>query len=114
MGHAIRPAIGAPLRSVVGVMLRDTGLVVAAAVNVAVPAALAAGRFVASLLFGVEPSDPLTLRGRMRDDGPVNDCGNDSGDSRRPHRSDARAQMRVAGYDRPRGKKRPVLFMYTR
>ncbi|HYC53176.1 MAG TPA: ABC transporter permease [Gemmatimonadaceae bacterium] len=57
----VRVALGASVREVTGMVLRQSlGLAVAGLV-VGVLAALATTRFLRTLLFGVEPGDPLTL-----------------------------------------------------
>jgi predicted permease len=57
----IRMALGAGHRSVVRLVLGEVGLLVAAGAVGGVGLAFAAGRSAAALLFGVRPSDPLTL-----------------------------------------------------
>jgi ABC-type antimicrobial peptide transport system permease subunit len=57
----IRMALGAPRGSVVLLVLRDVGLMLAAGAVLGLGAALAAGKLVAGMLFGVRPADPATL-----------------------------------------------------
>ncbi|MGC4056062.1 MAG: ABC transporter permease [Paludibaculum sp.] len=57
----IRMALGAQSRRVLGMVLRETLIVVAAGIAVGVPAALGLTRFVSSQLYGLEASDPLTI-----------------------------------------------------
>jgi predicted permease len=60
---AIRVALGSARAGVIGMVIRDALTLVAAGLIIGVPAALASGRLVASLLFGLTPTDPLTLIG---------------------------------------------------
>jgi ABC-type antimicrobial peptide transport system permease subunit len=57
----IRMALGAQRRDVVGLVLRETMLLVFIGVIIGLGAALGATRLVASLLYGVTPNDPLTI-----------------------------------------------------
>ena len=57
----IRIALGAGRRSVLGLVLRQGLQVTLAAVALGVIGALAAGRAIASLLYGVSPHDPVVL-----------------------------------------------------
>jgi len=57
----IRIALGASRGSVIGLVLRETGVLLGAGVGVGIVISLAVGRAVRSLLFGLEASDPLTL-----------------------------------------------------
>lgn len=57
----IRMALGASAHSVLRMVLRETLWLLAAGVAIGLPAALAAGRFVAHRLFGITPADPLAL-----------------------------------------------------
>ncbi len=57
----IRMALGAEPRGVIGLVLRRVALLVAAGVVVGSAATLATARFVSSLLYGLQPRDPLTL-----------------------------------------------------
>jgi ABC-type antimicrobial peptide transport system permease subunit len=60
---AIRMALGAQRDSVVWLMLRDVVVLLALGVALGLAASLAAGRLVTSLLYGVQPRDPLHLAG---------------------------------------------------
>ena len=57
----IRMAIGASSRDIVGMVLRETFLLVLAGFVIGVPVALAASRLIASRLFGIVPADPVTF-----------------------------------------------------
>ena len=57
----IRIALGASRGSVIGLVLRETGVLLGAGVGVGIVISLAVGSAVQSLLFGLEASDPLTL-----------------------------------------------------
>jgi len=57
----IRMALGADPRSVVRMVLRESGLLLAAGVIVGVGLAALMSRWAASLLFGLEPYDPLSF-----------------------------------------------------
>jgi macrolide transport system ATP-binding/permease protein len=57
----IRMALGAKRRTVVWMMLREVLVFAAVGLAISVPTALGTSRFVASLLFGMKPYDPLTL-----------------------------------------------------
>ena len=46
-------------------VLREALLLVALGVTIGVPAALALGRMVSSLLYGLKPADPLTSSGAV-------------------------------------------------
>jgi putative ABC transport system permease protein len=59
----IRMALGAPPSHVRMAVLRQAGLVAGAGAVVGLAAALATSRLVATLLFGVSPTDPLALGG---------------------------------------------------
>jgi hypothetical protein len=58
---AIRIAIGAAPRSVLAAVLRRGMAIAGAGVAVGVAAALLGARFIASLLYGVSPSDPVSI-----------------------------------------------------
>jgi predicted permease len=57
----IRIALGAQRRDVVGLVLRETMLLVIIGVIIGLSAALGATRLIASLLYGLTPNDPLTI-----------------------------------------------------
>jgi predicted permease len=57
----IRMALGAQRRDVLGMVMRESLLLVAVGLAVGLGAALAAGRFVTALLFGLAPSDMPTI-----------------------------------------------------
>jgi putative ABC transport system permease protein len=59
----IRLALGAARGRVLRMVLADAGLHVAIGLTLGVALAVAAGRWVRSLLYGLEPSDPATLAG---------------------------------------------------
>jgi ABC-type antimicrobial peptide transport system permease subunit len=59
----IRMALGANRQQIAGPILREALLLAAIGVAVGIPLALAMTRLVRSSLFGVEPTDPLTLGG---------------------------------------------------
>lgn len=59
----IRLALGADPGTVAGMIVRQGGVVAAAGIGVGLAAALAGGRLIQSLLFGVSPSDPVVLGG---------------------------------------------------
>jgi putative ABC transport system permease protein len=57
----IRIALGASRTNVIGLVLRETGMLLGAGLCVGIVISLAVGRAVRSLLFGLQASDPLTL-----------------------------------------------------
>ena len=57
----IRMALGADRREIRRLVLRDTLVLVGIGVLIGIPAALAAGRLVASQLYEVAPADPLAV-----------------------------------------------------
>ena len=57
----IRMALGAQRRSVVGMIMRESGLLLAIGIAIGAALSLAAARTAASLLFGLKPHDPLTI-----------------------------------------------------
>ena len=57
----IRMALGAPPASVRWMVLRDTLRLVIVGVCIGVPAALAATRLISSLLYGLTPTDPISI-----------------------------------------------------
>jgi predicted permease len=61
----IRMAMGAQRQEVLGLVLRESMLLVTVGMAIGLAAALAAGRLVASQLFGLEPTDPATIVGAL-------------------------------------------------
>jgi predicted permease len=59
----IRMALGARSADVLWMVQRETLLMVLAGAAIGVPAAVAASSFISGVLFGVKPSDPLTMAG---------------------------------------------------
>jgi predicted permease len=57
----IRMALGAQRRTVLGMVMRESMLLVTAGVLVGLGAALWAGRFVQTVLYGLAPNDPFTI-----------------------------------------------------
>ena len=57
----IRMALGAQQRTVLGMVLRETALVVAVGIAIGVPMALALTRVVSSKLYGLNATDPQTI-----------------------------------------------------
>jgi predicted permease len=57
----VRMALGAQKRDVVKIILRETLMLVAIGALIGLGAALATSRMIASLLFGLTPTDPLTI-----------------------------------------------------
>jgi predicted permease len=57
----VRIALGAQLRDVIGLVVGQELRVIGAGVIVGIALALAGGRFIASLLYGIAPSDPVTI-----------------------------------------------------
>jgi ABC-type antimicrobial peptide transport system permease subunit len=57
----IRMALGAERRHVIGMVLRESLVLVAAGAVLGLGAALAASRLVRTLLFGLTPNDPATI-----------------------------------------------------
>jgi ABC-type antimicrobial peptide transport system permease subunit len=57
----IRMALGAQRRNVLQMILRESLILVFTGLLAGLAAALASGRFVANLLFGVTPADSLTI-----------------------------------------------------
>ena len=57
----IRMAMGAERKEVLGLVLRESMLLVVAGVVIGIGAALGAGRLIASQLFGLEPTDMTTM-----------------------------------------------------
>ena len=61
----IRMAVGAAPRQVLTAVMRETLSVVVAGVALGVAAAIASSRFVAGLVFGLTPTDPLSIAGSI-------------------------------------------------
>jgi predicted permease len=61
----IRMAMGAQRETVLGLVLRESILLVAAGIAIGIAAALGAGRLIASQLFGLEPTDAATMLGAI-------------------------------------------------
>jgi predicted permease len=57
----IRMALGAQRAGVLRMVLRESIALAVAGVAIGVPSAVLSGRFIASMLFGVKPYDPVTL-----------------------------------------------------
>jgi ABC-type antimicrobial peptide transport system permease subunit len=57
----VRMALGAAGGHVIRMLVRRSTVIVAIGVAVGIGASLAAGRYVRSLLYGVAPSDPVSL-----------------------------------------------------
>jgi len=57
----VRMALGAQGRDVVRLVMRETLLLVALGISIGMASALAATRLIANLLFGLTPTDPLTM-----------------------------------------------------
>ncbi len=57
----IRMALGASQSGVLRMMLRETAAALGAGIGIGIPAALACGRIVSSMLFGIRATDPATL-----------------------------------------------------
>ena len=57
----IRVALGATRPSAIWLLLRDAIAMIAGGTVIALPCVAALGRFVQSQLFGVTPTDPLTI-----------------------------------------------------
>lgn len=61
----VRMALGATVAGVRWLVMRQVLVLVAVAAAVGVPAAVAAGHLLRSVLFGIEPTDPVTVIGAM-------------------------------------------------
>ena len=61
----IRMALGAARRDVLRLVMRESMILVAAGVAIGLAAAAAASRFIATLLFGLAPTDPMTIAGAI-------------------------------------------------
>jgi len=57
----IRMALGAERRHVLRMVLRESAALVLAGIAIGVPSALLCGRWISAMLFGLKPSDPVTL-----------------------------------------------------
>jgi ABC-type antimicrobial peptide transport system permease subunit len=57
----IRIALGAERATVLWLVLREVALLTLVGIGIGIPAALASSRLVRSQLFGISPSDPLTM-----------------------------------------------------
>jgi predicted permease len=57
----IRMALGAERRSIVWMVMRETMTLVAIGICVGIPASVGAGRLISNQLFGLSPTDPLTI-----------------------------------------------------
>jgi predicted permease len=57
----VRIALGAERKDMLWMVLRETIALVAIGVAIGVPVAVAAARFIASMLFGVDTTDPITI-----------------------------------------------------
>ena len=57
----IRMAMGAEREAVLGLILRESMLLVVGGIVIGIAAALGVGRLIASQLFGLEPTDPATM-----------------------------------------------------
>jgi ABC-type antimicrobial peptide transport system permease subunit len=80
----IRLALGAPRERVLGMVLREVGVLGAWGLGIGLPIAIGLARLVAAQLFGLPPHDPLTLASATRA-------------SRHARRSHARPALRVGG-----------------
>jgi predicted permease len=59
----IRMALGANRGDVLGMVLREAGILVGLGIAIGIPGALVASRLLTSQLFGISPFDPATLAG---------------------------------------------------
>ena len=59
----VRLALGATRARVLGIILRESLMMAAAGIAIGVPATLAVTRLIATRLFGVSATDPLTMGG---------------------------------------------------
>jgi hypothetical protein len=62
----IRPALCASAGSLVGLVMRQATIIAIVGIGFGLAASLAAGRVLASLLFGITPRDPIALLWRRR------------------------------------------------
>ena len=65
----IRMALGAQRSDVLRLVMRESMILVVIGVVIGLAIALASGQFVATLLFGLPPTDPMIDRARRRRDG---------------------------------------------
>ena len=92
----IRMALGAQRADVMRQVLRESMMLVAIGVVIGVAAALGAGRFLSTLLFGLAPTDVAHDRRGDTGDGRRLGAGRlPAGPARVAGRSDGRAQVRV-------------------
>ena len=61
----IRMTLGARAQDVMGLVMRESMILVAAGVAIGLGGAIAASRLVASLLYGLTPTDPMAMAGAM-------------------------------------------------
>ena len=61
----IRMALGAARQDVLRLVMRESMVLVAAGVAIGILGAIAASRLVSNLLFGLAPTDPMTMAGAM-------------------------------------------------
>jgi ABC-type antimicrobial peptide transport system permease subunit len=61
----VRLALGAQRRTVLGMVMGESIRLVAIGVVLGLGAVLSAGRFVQTVLYGLSPSDPLTIGGAV-------------------------------------------------
>jgi ABC-type antimicrobial peptide transport system permease subunit len=61
----VRLALGAQRRTVIGMVMRESIQLVAIGIVLGLGAALWAGRFVETVVYGLLPSDPLTIGGAV-------------------------------------------------
>ncbi|MGD0628428.1 MAG: ABC transporter permease [Terracidiphilus sp.] len=61
----VRMALGVQRRQVLGMVLRETFKIAAVGIAAGIPLALVAGRFMSSMLFGLQPYDAFTLAGAL-------------------------------------------------
>jgi len=59
----IRMALGADPGAVLGMVMGESSVLVVAGIVIGAPVALAASRLISSMLFGLKPSDPVTIAG---------------------------------------------------
>jgi ABC-type antimicrobial peptide transport system permease subunit len=57
----IRMALGAQVQDVLWMVMREVLMMIGVGIAVGMPAAIAAARLIASLLYGLAPFDPVTL-----------------------------------------------------